>query len=56
MHQHADAPHPLVLLRPRRERPRGCRAAEQRNELATPQVGHGFPSAVGPPHDQSATN
>jgi hypothetical protein len=21
-HEHADAPHPLVLLRPRRERPR----------------------------------
>src|SRR5262249_56898149 len=33
-HQHADAPHPLALLRPRRERPRG-RAAEQRYERAT---------------------
>ena len=27
--KHADAPHPLRLLRPRRERPRGRRAAEQ---------------------------
>jgi hypothetical protein len=34
MHEHADAPHPLALLRPRREGPRGRRAAEQRNELA----------------------
>src|SRR5262249_5457575 len=33
VHEHADAPHPLRLLRPRHERPRG-RAAEQRNELA----------------------
>ena len=33
-HEHADAPHPLGLLRPRRERPRGRRAAEQRDELA----------------------
>ena len=32
-HQHADAPHALALLRPRRERPRR-RAAEQRDELA----------------------
>src|SRR6516164_245749 len=32
--QHADAPHALALLRARRERPRGCRAAEQRDELA----------------------
>ncbi len=32
-HQHADAPHPLGLLRARRERPRR-RAAEQRDELA----------------------
>src|SRR5215831_8554045 len=31
--QHADAPHPLGLLRARRERPRGG-AAEQRDELA----------------------
>ena len=32
--EHADAPHPLALLRARRERPRGRRAAEQRDELA----------------------
>ncbi len=32
-HQHADPPHPLALLRARRERP--CRrAAKQRDELA----------------------
>jgi hypothetical protein len=30
----ADAPHAFDLLRPRRERPRGRRAAEQRDELA----------------------
>ena len=28
-HEHADAPHPLALLRARRERPRRRRAAEQ---------------------------
>ena len=32
-HQHADAPHPLGLLRARRDRPRRS-AAEQRDELA----------------------
>src|SRR5262249_23724268 len=32
IHEHADAPHPLALLRARRERPRR-RAAEQRAEL-----------------------
>src|SRR5262245_2050815 len=32
--EHADAPHPLGLLRARRERPRHCRAAEQRDALA----------------------
>ena len=32
--EHADAPHPLALLRARRERPRRRRAAEQRDELA----------------------
>src|SRR6516165_7610440 len=32
--QNTDPPHPLALLRPRRERPRGRRAAEQRDELA----------------------
>jgi hypothetical protein len=31
--QEHDPPHSLCLLRPRRERPRGSRAAEQRNEL-----------------------
>ena len=35
-HEHADAPHPLGLLRARRERPRGRRAAEKRDELAPP--------------------
>ena len=34
VHEHADAPHALALLRARRERPRGRRAAEQRDELA----------------------
>src|SRR5262245_40223956 len=34
MHQHADPPHPLGLLRARRERPRR-RATEQRDELAS---------------------
>src|SRR6266511_1176784 len=32
-HEHADAPHPLALLRARRERPRS-RAADKRDELA----------------------
>src|SRR5262249_3548001 len=32
-HQHTDPPHPLALLRARRERPRGRRAAEKRDEL-----------------------
>ncbi|HEX6614289.1 MAG TPA: hypothetical protein VF022_10530, partial [Rhodanobacteraceae bacterium] len=32
--QYADAPLPLGLLRPRRERSRGRRTAEQRDELA----------------------
>src|SRR5262249_32144665 len=35
-HQHADAPHPLALLRAHRERPRCYRATEQRDELAPP--------------------
>src|SRR5262245_38074981 len=35
-HQHADAPHPLALLRPRQERPPRRSAAEQRDELAPP--------------------
>src|SRR5262245_887475 len=33
-HQYADAPHPLRLLRARRERPCDSRAAGQRDELA----------------------
>ncbi len=31
------------LLRERRERPRGRRAAEQRDEIAASHVGHGLP-------------
>src|SRR5262249_50830527 len=37
-HQHADPPRPFRLLRARRERPRGRCAAEQRDELAAPQL------------------
>jgi hypothetical protein len=33
-HEHADPPQPAGLLRACRERPRGRRAAEQRDELA----------------------
>src|SRR5204863_4333669 len=33
-HQHTDPPHPIRLLRARRERPGGRRAAEQCDELA----------------------
>src|SRR5262249_3265472 len=33
-HKHTDAANTLRLLRARRERPRGSRAAEQRDELA----------------------
>src|SRR5262249_38562632 len=32
--EHADASHPLALLRPRRQRPRRRRAAAQRDDLA----------------------
>src|SRR5262249_30811718 len=35
-HEHADAPHPLGLLRAARERPRGYRAADERDEVAAP--------------------
>jgi hypothetical protein len=38
VHEHANAPNPLALLRARRERPRRRRAAEQRDELATSQL------------------
>src|SRR5262249_42937102 len=34
--EHTDAPHPLGLLRAGRERPRGCRTAEQCHERAAP--------------------
>jgi len=34
VNEHADAPHPLALLRARRKRPCSRRAAEQREELA----------------------
>src|SRR5262249_17109558 len=34
VHEHTEPPHALGLLRPRRERPRYCRAAEQRYERA----------------------
>ena len=37
-HEHADAPHPLGLLRARGERPRSRRAAEKRDELAPSHV------------------
>src|SRR5262249_36135082 len=37
-HQHAEAAHPVALLRARRERPGGRRAAEQRDELAPFQL------------------
>jgi len=40
-HQHANAPHPIRLLRARRKRPRG-RAAEQREEVASSWVEHGL--------------
>src|SRR5262249_1075561 len=35
IHEHADAPHPLFLLREPRQRPRRRPAAEQRYERAT---------------------
>jgi hypothetical protein len=34
IHEHADPPHALRLLRARRQRPRCCSTAEQRDELA----------------------
>src|SRR5262249_51445279 len=34
VHEYADAPHSLRLLRPRRKRPCGCRTADERDELA----------------------
>src|SRR5262245_31559450 len=44
--EYGNVTHPLVLLRARRDRPRGCRAAEQRDEIAPPQ----FSIFVRPPH------
>jgi hypothetical protein len=41
--EHTNTPDVFALLRPRRERPRGGRAAEQREELASSYVGHGLP-------------
>jgi len=38
-HQYDNPAHPLRLLRARRERPRGRRAAEQRDELAALHYG-----------------
>src|SRR5262249_36744541 len=35
-HEQADPPHAVALLRARRERPRGDRAAEERDEVAPP--------------------
>src|SRR5262249_1973245 len=37
-HQHADAPHPLALLRARRARPRGCGGGEESDEIAAVHV------------------
>src|SRR5262249_34924034 len=46
-HQHRDLPHPLALLRARRERPRRRSAAEQRDELAPPYLrGHSMTSSA----------
>jgi hypothetical protein len=33
-HEHADMSHALAVLRARRERPRGCGAAEESDEIA----------------------
>jgi hypothetical protein len=35
IHENANAPHPLSLLCPRRERPCRCRASENRYEITT---------------------
>src|SRR5262249_52562709 len=47
IHEHADAAHPLALLRARRERPRRSRATKKRDELAASHVGHGPSSCRG---------
>jgi hypothetical protein len=43
IHQHADAPHPLALLRRRCYRPRRSGAADQGDELA---ASHSFQLAI----------
>src|SRR5262245_113203 len=45
-HEHTEARYFSKLLRLRRDRPRGSRAAEQRDELPTSQVRHGLPSGT----------
>src|SRR5262249_12624151 len=46
-HQDAEAPHPVSVVRARRERRRGCRAAEQRDELAALHLrGHSMTSSA----------
>src|SRR5262245_1329865 len=47
--EHADASHPLGLLRLRRERPRCRRAADKRDELASPHVEHATPPGPAEP-------
>ena len=42
--QKHDPPHPLALLRARRERPSDRRAAEKRNELAALAARHALPA------------
>src|SRR5262245_179250 len=37
-HEHADSPRALALLRACRERPRGCRTADERDEIASFQL------------------
>src|SRR5262245_37333169 len=47
VHEDTDPPHTLVLLRAGRERPRGRRAAEQRDELAAFHLrGHSITSSA----------
>src|SRR5215831_11931857 len=47
IHQHGNASHPLGLLRPRCDRPRRRRAAEQRDELAPLHLrGHSITSSA----------
>src|SRR5262245_52226273 len=53
--EHADAPHPLALLRARPKRPRRRRAAEQRHELPPSDAGHGRSLPPGLPLAQPAT-